>query len=278
MVRMDALVAFILGAGGLSRTSALMDAGFPRTAIGRAVGSGRLIAPRRGWVAVPDADPYLIAAARAGVVLTCITRAARLGLWVLAEDRPHVAARSTASRIELPRAKVHWSRPAAPRPPDALEDGILNTLLVVAGCQPYEAALAVWESALNAALVQKEELSRLPLKPAARRLLTEASPFSDSGLETFIVPRLAWMRLPIRAQIWIHGHRVDFLIGDRLVLQIDGGHHVGRQRTEDLAHDAALMLLGYHVVRVTYPQVIDRWHEVQDLIMRAVAQGLHRAA
>lgn len=62
------------------------------------------------------------------------------------------------------------------------------------------------------------------------------------------------------------------------MLQIDGGHHVGLQRAEDVAHDAALMLMGFHVIRVTYVQVIERWHEVQDLVMRAVAQGLHRAA
>lgn len=37
------------------------------------------------------------------------------------------------------------------------------------------------------------------------------------------------------------------------------------------------MLLGYHVIRVDYRQVVDRWHTVQDVIMRAVAQGLHLA-
>ena len=59
------------------------------------------------------------------------------------------------------------------------------------------------------------------------------------------------------------------------MLQVDGGHHVGLQRAEDVAHDAALTLLGYHVIRVTYVQVVERWHEVQDLVQRAVAQGLH---
>lgn len=33
----------------------------------------------------------------------------------------------------------------------------------------------------------------------------------------------------------------------------------------------------YHVIRVGYRQVMDRWHVVQDMIMRSVAQGLHRA-
>ena len=37
------------------------------------------------------------------------------------------------------------------------------------------------------------------------------------------------------------------------------------------------MLLGYHVIRVGYQAVVSDWPRVQDQIMRAVAQGLHRA-
>ncbi|MBM7826841.1 DUF559 domain-containing protein [Microbacterium aurum] len=87
--------------------------------------------------------------------------------------------------------------------------------------------------------------------------------------------RRDWRPLEHRASI--EGHRVDLLIGARLVLQIDGGTHVGRQREEDVAHDAALMLRGYYVICVGYTQVIERWEEVQERIMRAVAQGLHLA-
>ncbi|MCP2637613.1 endonuclease domain-containing protein [Microbacterium sp. HD4P20] len=274
---MQQLVHVVKKLGGVVRSASLVDAGFSRLGIAAAVESGELMVPRRGWVAATDADPNLVAAARAGVVLTCVTRAKRLGLWVLEEPCPHVGAPSTASRLVLPDARVHWNAPVAPRAPGQLEDGILNTLVLVASCQPYEPALAAWESALKSGLVNKEELRRLPLRPRARRLLEDASPFSDSGLETFVIVRLKWLRLPIRAQIWIGGHRVDFLIGDRLVLQVDGGHHVGLQRAEDVAHDAALTLLGYHVIRVTYVQVVERWHEVQDLVQRAVAQGLHTA-
>ncbi len=90
--------------------------------------------------------------------------------------------------------------------------------------------------------------------------------------------RLRFLRLPIRQQVWLAGHPVDFLIGDRLVLQIDGGHHVGSQRRSDIAHDARLTLLGYHVIRIDYVQVMTRWVDVHDVIVRAVAQGLHRAA
>lgn len=271
------VVAAVLARGGVVRSASLIAAGIPKAAIAETVRSGRLERIRRVWVTHPSVDPDLKAAARHGVVLTCITQARRLGLWVLDHDRPHVGAPPHAGNVAVPAATVHWHKPVVPRHPDALVDPIENVLVLVALCQPYEAALAVWESALRQRLVEPEALARMRLPAAARELLEQASPWSDSGLETFVVPRLRWLRLPLRRQIWIAGHRVDLLIGDRLVLQIDGGHHVGAQREEDIAHDAALRLLGYHVIRVGYAQVIDRWHDVQDLIMRAVAQRLHLA-
>lgn len=210
-------------------------------------------------------------------MLTCVTQARRLGLWVLAETPRHVAAKPKAGGIRVPGARVHWAQPLLTRHPDALVDPIENVLVTVAGCVPFEQALAVWDSALRRRLVHRDALERLTLPPTARHLLQNANPFADSGLESFVPPRLRWLGLPIVAQAWIAGHRVDFLIGDRLVLQIDGGHHVGAQRRADMAHDAALMLLGYHVIRVDYVDVVDRWPRVQDVIQRAVAQGLHLA-
>jgi very-short-patch-repair endonuclease len=272
------------------RQSELLARAWSKHEISRAVASDRLLRVRRSWIAVPDADPYLIAAARAGVVLSCVTQARRLGLWTLDSARPHVAAprHSGAVRIQESEeataehrgrgAVVHWSKPLVSRPPGALIDPIENVLQLVAHCQPYESALAVWESALRQQRVDALAITRLPLTGLARELLTSASPFSDSGLETFVVPRLSWMKLRIVPQAWLCGRRVDFLIGDRLVLQIDGGHHVGAQRERDIAHDAELLLRGYHVIRVGYRQMVGDWPSVQDVIMRAVAQGLHRAA
>ena len=268
----------VMTGGGVVRTRVLLDRGWGRRAIERAVSAGALVRVRSGWVAAPAADPSLVAAARNGVVLSCVTQARRLGLWVLREDRVHVAAATHSGHVAVTRATVHWARPLVPRHPDFLTDPIENILGLVASCQPFESAFGVWESALNRGLVDLNALRRLQLPPAARRLAEEVRPFSDSGLESFAIPRLRWLRLPLRQQVWIAGHVVDLLIGERLVLQMDGGHHVGAQRESDIAHDAALMLLGYHVIRVGYAQVVERWHEVQDLITRAVAQGLHRVA
>jgi len=272
-----ALVAAVESRGGVARVRSLLSAGQSRYAVERAVDDGALVRLRRDWVAVPGADPELRAAARWGVVLSCITQARRIGLWVLHEDRCHVAAAPNAAGRKPTLATVHWARPVVPRPPDALEDGLENVLALVAACQPFERALVIWESALQKGLVDLPSLRALELPASARAVLERATPYSDSGLETLFRTRLAWLRLPIRAQIWLHGHRVDLLIGDRLVVQLDGGHHVGPQRASDNSHDAVLLARGYHVLRFTYSQVVDQWPSVQDAVMRAVAAGLHLA-
>lgn len=233
---------------------------------------------RRGWVALPDADPLLVGAATRGVVLSCITAAARHGLWVPDASPLHVAARPNASRLAVPEGVVvHWAQPLVARYPDAVIDGIVNTLSLVAACQPEETALVMWESALNRGVVDREQLQQFDLSPAARVLLDHARPYSDSGLETIFVFRLRWLKVAMVPQAWVLGHRVDVLIGERLVIQLDGATHTGAQRTRDIEHDAKLMLRGYHVLRFSYDQVMDRWPEVQAVVMEAVAQGRHRA-
>lgn len=228
-------------------------------------------------MALPDAEEELVAAARAGVVLTCVTMARRAGLWVLTEDRTHVACGPHATGPQPAGATVHWARPVVPRHPDLLEDALLNALVLAAACLPREQALAIWESALRKRLIERTHLERIALPTAARTLLAAASPFSDSGLETLFLERLRWLPVAITPQVWLAGRPVDFLIGHRLVVQLDGGHHVDAQRARDNAHDAELMLLGYHVIRVSYRELIGDWPAVQRRILAAIAQGLHLA-
>lgn len=150
-------------------------------------------------------------------------------------------------------------------------------LAYVAACQPWESALAIWESALNKGTVTLQHLRSLPFTGTAKKLLAASTPFSDSGLESIFLTRLDWLKSRIVPQAWVHGHRVDFLIGERLVIQIDGATHAGKQRDSDNRHDAVLDGLGYHVIRVGYWQVVDDWPAVQQLIMTALAQGRHLA-
>ncbi len=273
-----AILTAVRMAGGVVRSTQLVAQGHRHRVIAELVARRMLVRIRRVWIALPDADPLALAAARENVVVSCVTQAQRLGLWVLAAGAPHVAAHPHGASVRADgEAVVHWTRPLVPRPPGELFDRIENVLALVAACQPAEVAQTVVESALNRGVVDRAELLRMPIPARLRDILEDAVPWADSGLETMVRIRLRWLRLPITPQAWVLGHRVDFLIGERLVLQIDGAHHVGAQRDADIAHDARLMLHGYHVIRVSYEQVVHRWHEVQDLIMRAVAQGLHRA-
>jgi very-short-patch-repair endonuclease len=278
--RMDALLETLEKEGGVVRGAKLRSLGHSERAIAAAVASDKAVRVRRRWVALPHADAALVAAARAGVVLTCSTQAKRLQLWDPGGDKAwHVAAPPHSGRVSVAKGTVvHRAKPLVARDPDALEDPIENVLVRVAECRPHEAALTIWESAFRKQLVERAAMAQLPLSSRARAVLDDAQVFSDSGLETIVIPRLKWMGVPIVPQAWVAGHRVDFLIGDRLVLQIDGGHHVGAQRDSDNRHDAALLLAGYRVVRVGYRQVVDDWPSVQHLIMVAIAQGLHLAA
>lgn len=269
------ITSFLHRSGGVTRTSALARAGISRQQLRAAFAAGEVARPRKGWVALPGADPALLQAARRGVLLSCVTQAARLGLWVLAEpDEPHYAAPRQHSHVLPGAGVVHWRAPVVPRAPEFLEDPLENVLVLVAVCQPQETALAVIDSALNTGLTTIPALEQLAV-PSLSALLRQASPFADSGLESFFRSRLAWLRIPIRAQIFLHGHRVDFLIGERLVVQIDGKQHSGAQRDADIRHDELLCREGYTVIRVTYSLVVFHWAEVQDTILSSVARGLH---
>jgi very-short-patch-repair endonuclease len=272
------LLADVEAFGPVVRRRFLRGLGHQAHTISAAVAAGLLIAAGRLWVALPSAGAHLVSAARSGTLLSCITAAKRLGLWTLDSPVVHMAAAPHASNRSVSAGTVvHWGKPLVPRHPDSLLDPIENVLALVALCQPWEHALTIWESALNKGLVDPMALARLPLARSARDLLKTASRYADSGLETIFRARLRWLGLRIVPQAWIHGRRVDFLIGERLVVQIDGGHHVGAQRTADIRHDAALMLLGYHVIRVGYEQIMNDWPGVQLLITEAISQGLHRA-
>lgn len=102
---------------------------------------------------------------------------------------------------------------------------------------------------------------------------------SDSGLETFFVYRLSGWGVPIRQQAVVAGRAVDVLVGERLVIQIDGHayHSRSADRTRDVAHDAELRLRGYTVLRFTYAQMLHDWPAVARTVSRAIAAGAHLA-
>ena len=82
-----------------------------------------------------------------------------------------------------------------------------------------------------------------------------------------------------RTQVVIPGGRVDFLFGDRLVVEVDGSEfHSGHDAfVADRERDAWHTAIGYGVVRFTYGQVVHRWEEVESVLRLLHARGEHLA-
>lgn len=172
---------------------------------------------------------------------------------------------------------LHWARGPLPVAAHALHDPPANALFQIARCLPLADALTVWESAIRRGAVEPAELRRIAWRSsAAHRLAAVASDLSDSGIETRFVLLLRRLGISFRQQVWIDGHPVDALIGDLLVVQIDGfAHHQAADRRRDLRADARLILRGYTVLRFDFVQILMFPDEVAATIATAVAQRLH---
>ena len=264
--------------GGIAHSQQALRAGFTRFAIRRNVAEGVCTRIRRDWLALPTAPLDLSAAAALGGRVACLSVARRLELWHLPDGMNHVSMPRNGAVPASDTLRVHWSAGPVPVARFALVEPLENALVHVAACQPFEHALVVWDSALNKNLVTQQSLARLPVRGAAARAVRDvASGLSDSGLETLPVARLAATGIRVSQQVMLDGHKVDGLIGDRLVLQSDGFsfHSSAEQRRADIAHDRRLALLGYTVLRYDYRQILFDWARIESEILRAMAQGLH---
>ena len=264
--------------GGIAHSQQALRAGFTRYAIRQNVAGGVCARIRRDWLTLPTAPMDLRAAAARGGRVACLSVARRLELWHLPDGMNHVSMPRNRAVPASNTLRVHWSAGPVPVARFALVEPIENALVHIAECQPFENALVVWDSALNKSMVTQQSLARLPLRGTAARAVRDvASGLSDSGLETLPVARLALTGIRVGQQVMLEGHKVDGLIGERLVLQSDGFsfHSSAEQRRADIAHDRRLALLGYTVLRYDYRQILFDWPRIENEILGAMAQGLH---
>lgn len=267
--------------GGIAHRADVLEAGYTRYRIDRALSAGRVRTVRRHWVYTRACRPELHAAAASGGRLTCVTGAKFLGLWTIDDARTHLAVAPNADLRAEPAVRLHWSAGPVPVGPRQLVEPLGNVLAHIADCQPFERAVVVFDSALRSTAVTHEEIARYRTRSAAFRTLVEATGIlSDSGIESLPRVRLLRLGIEMRQQVVIDGHPVDGLIGHRLVIQVDGfGPHSGAERRRrDLRQDARLTLRGYTVLRFDYMQVMFDWAFVEATILAAMAQGLHLAA
>ncbi|HXH33634.1 MAG TPA: DUF559 domain-containing protein [Plantibacter sp.] len=256
-----------------------IDAGATRNSIEQAVRARQLRVIRRNWLRTEACDPQLLMAATRGGRLSCLTVAGRRGWWNISDGFVHLSVAPTASAAAESGVRLHWSATPSPVSTRTLVQPPVNALVHIAECQPFERALAVFESAIRIGHADLARLRLMPLRSRRfRQVVDRASELSDSGIESLPRVRLARIGIHMQQQVILDGHRVDGLIGERLVLQFDGHspHQDAAQRNRDLAQDRRLLLAGWTVLRFSYRQIMHDWALVEREITDAVAQGRHR--
>jgi very-short-patch-repair endonuclease len=273
-------------AGGAVATHELYSAGITRGQIAHELRARRLLRARTGWYVAPGIHPDLLRAVRVGGRLTCRSALSLAGVWVLRDGALHVVVDGNDCQLRSPHSSrrrlspsdavvTHW-RDSAQRsrlvaePVAALQD--------LCGCATPEHVAAAADSLLHANNRHRAAIRALAARVPADygRALLAADGVCESGTET-----LFWLRMRHRAprrQVHISGvGDVDFLFGDRLVIEVDGEefHNNTPAFDNDRWRDAVLSALGHRVLRFSYRQVMDRWPEVEAAVLAALARGDH---
>jgi very-short-patch-repair endonuclease len=144
-------------------------------------------------------------------------------------------------------------------------------------CEPLDDVVAAADCALGLGLIDRQgwttALGDQP--PERRRLLDELDPASGSLPESLARVRLRQAGIALRTQVGLARNlRVDFVIGESLVIEIDGSQHASyEQYVIDRDRDARLSILGKRCLRFTGRQVLREWPTVFAAIEAAIARG-----
>src|SRR6218665_2017110 len=265
--------------GRMARTSELKRWGVTEAELTRAVRAGEVQRPRQGVYALPEHDDVLTHAAAHGGVVGCCEAGVLHGLWILAVPEQHHIwlGRTSTPRKICDECRVHWDDGVATV---GLLPSVANVLLQIAICADEDTFFAALESALRRSLLSPGDMAwlwhHLPVR--RRWLLGFARADADSGLESLIRLRMRRLGVEMRSQVWIRTvGEVDFLIGDRLIIEADGreNHERETERSKDLRRDAAAAALGYTTLRFTYAMIVHEWAIVEAAILGALARSAH---
>ncbi|MGW0162028.1 endonuclease domain-containing protein [Mycobacterium sp. NPDC003323] len=233
---------------------------------------------RHGWYASPSADPQVVRAVAAGGVLACTSVLRRHQVWVL-DSALHIR---YAERAQRARPGVRSCHPYRFNPPivgavDPLDIAIASA----ANCLDAEGLVIVLDSMLNKRMIEMADARDIvsASRFARLQLAERCDPKSESGTESMIRLRLLARRIHLRTQVDIAGvGRVDFLVGDRLIIEADSREHHLPGYQSDRRRDRVAISLGYLVIRLTYEDVVYRWDMVEADILTVIRRGAHRGS
>lgn len=277
--------------GGVASLAELRNDGVSESSRVASLRRGDIYRVRNGWFCLPSADPGLIAATRVGGRLTCVSLLKSQGLWTMPDDRLHVAVSDNASRLRSPLDRhvrldladesiaLHWNHYEWAPPLTQATDTIDAAIGHLMRCVPRVSALVTIDSALNHKLITLKRLSVVAARVPGNHqwILKNADATAQSGLETLARCGLRKHQIRVRTQVKINGvGTVDWLIGDRLILELDSrAHHLGDNYEKDRTRDLHALEQGYLVLRVSYKRVMEDWESVERVILSLVRRREH---
>ena len=263
----------------------LRKSGLSRSEIGKGIDDGSLTSPRRGVYERLGVCADIRTAAAHGGWIACVSAAKHLELWVAEHgDVLHVGLRThgRAYTHDGCSCVVHWSDPDDAKRSAFGVPSVRVVLRQILRCQGLEAFFVALESALRQRKLANADFDRLRqhTNAQARDAIGFARRDADSGLESLLRWRLRSHNLSVRTQQSLASvGRVDFVIGDRLIVEVDGApNHDGEShRHKDLVRDANAAAWGFVTLRFDYALVVHDWDTVELAILGLVDRGLHLA-
>lgn len=275
-LRMRDIEADLLAAGGAATRTALRELGHTSRSIRATVQRGELLAIRRSWVVLPDANPQIASALQAGGVLGGATALQTYGVWVTTVPKLQIATQPTRGVTAVADGDRIWE-------PFALDASRWRVSIVDAIAQHARRvdrahAIASIDSAWHHGLIAAEDLDRLfrmlPRRCAAWRRLLD--PNAASGLESLVrVPCLdrGWR---VESQVPAPGGgSSDLLLDGWLYVEADGSewHDDPKQAAKDRRRNRAITDQGDRWLRFGYADVVHDHPRTIATIAAVMKQG-----
>ncbi|YCH10142.1 DUF559 domain-containing protein [Arthrobacter sp. alpha11c] len=266
---MDAF-QYLQKVGGVARTGQLLAAGYSRADLARLSSQGAR-QPRRGVFMLGEHKPELAAALRHNAHVSCASAAPHYGLWLRKTPDLHHLACNHGHGLGFVRHRTNRFDPHPTLPIAAVEDVVLHAM----ACLEPPASTAIATSAIRLHGVPLELLKEQLRGDRSRPVLdalNELDLSADSIVEIDAQHLFRAHGIAFNSQVAIPGiGRVDFLIEDFLIVEVDGfAYHSSRKSLRnDLARNNASTVNGFLVLRYP-PEVI--WFEPERMLaeIRAV--------
>jgi very-short-patch-repair endonuclease len=192
------------------------------------------------------------------------------------DSHVHVAFAAGAHRSPPASVVAHWTNRADDA--DPVDDALTAFTQLTKCLTPLDVLIAA-DSLINRRILTQGQVEGVLGRSArGRRLLRQVDGAAESGTETIFRTRLTARGIRFRTQVPVEGvGRVDFMVGDRLVVEVDGRewHDTEAQFERDRARDSRLVALGYLVMRFSFVRVMYDLPEVECELLAVVRAREH---